>query len=62
MRPGYYKPGIELPKTDLLKAIAYLADAERLYGALPMQAMQSRAHMIRQLIIKLKTRLETNGK
>lgn len=41
-------------RTDLLKVIAYLNDAAKLYDALPMQAMKSRAHMIKQLANKLK--------
>lgn len=52
---------MEISKTDLQKAIGYLEDAAKLYGALPMLSMKSRAHMIRQLTAKLKTRLN-NGK
>lgn len=48
---------MEIPKTDLQKSIAYLSDAARLYEALPMQSMKCRAHMIRQLITKLKSRM-----
>lgn len=53
---------MEISKTDLQKAIAYLGDASKLYEALPMQSMKCRAHMIRQLVEKLKTKLNTNGK
>ena len=45
---------MEISKTDLQKVIAYLNDACKLYDALPMQSMKSRAHMIRQLMNKLK--------
>lgn len=45
---------MEISKTNLQKAVAYLNDAAKLYEALPMQAMKSRAHMIRRLIEKLK--------
>lgn len=47
---------MEISKTDKLKAIAYLDDAARLYDALPMQKCRCRAHMIRQLIKRLKTK------
>lgn len=47
---------MEISKTDIQKVIAYLNDACKLYEALPMQAMKSRAHMIRQLIEKLKAK------
>lgn len=53
---------MEISKTDTQKVIAYLNDACRLYDALPMQAMKSRAHMIRQLIAKLKSKNACNGK
>lgn len=36
------------------KGGGYLDDAARLYDALPMQKCKCRAHMIRQLIVKLK--------
>lgn len=48
---------MDFPKTHIEKAVAYLADAARLYDALPMQSMKCRAHMIKQLIDKLKTKL-----
>ena len=41
--------------------MSYLNDAAKLYEALPMQAMKSRAHMIRQLTEKLKTRLNNDS-
>lgn len=53
---------MEMSKTDLQKVIAYLGDASKLYEALPMQSMKCRAHMIRQLVEKLKTKLNTDGK
>lgn len=43
---------MEICKTDVRKIIQYLDDAAKLYDALPMQ--KCRAHMIKQLIIKLK--------
>ena len=52
---------MEISKTDTMKSIAYLNDAARLYDALPMQSMKSRAHMIRQLVAKLK-KIQANGK
>lgn len=58
---GTLKPLMEISKTDLLKIINYLNDATRLYEALPMQSMKSRAHMIRRLTDKLKSRC-TNAK
>lgn len=50
-----------ISKTDIQKAITYLNDACKLYEALPMQSMKSRAHMIRQLTAKLKNKLNDNG-
>lgn len=57
MKPDYHK-GIDISKTDLQKVISYLNDACKLYEALPMQSMKSRAHMIRQLIVKLKPKID----
>lgn len=51
---------MEISKTDSRKVIAYLDDACKLYEALPMQSMKSRAHMIRQLTAKLKTKLNNH--
>lgn len=54
---------MDISKTDLNKAIAYLNDAAKLYealGVMPVQKYISRAHMIRQLIYKLKN--NANGK
>lgn len=72
---------MEISKTDLQKAIAYLDDAHQLYATLPRQAISiegrnipllrflrilprwgaakyhCRAHMIRQLTEKLKSKL-----
>lgn len=62
MKPECYRTSCGISKTDLGKVISYLADAAKLYDALPMQSMKCRAHMIRQLIAKLKSRMETNGK
>lgn len=45
---------MEITKTELQKAISYLEDAGRLYEALPMQSMKCRAHMIRQLVARLR--------
>lgn len=53
---------MEISKTDLQKVVTYLNDACKLYEALPMQAMKCRAHMIRQLTAKLKTKLNGDGK
>ena len=51
---------MELSKTDLLKVIAYLDDAAKLYDALPMQKCKCRAHMIAQLSTKLKSKLKND--
>lgn len=53
---------MEIPKTDIQKAIAYLNDACKLYDALPMQSMKSRAHMIRRLTDKLKLKITDDGR
>ncbi len=53
----YSKQGIAVSKTDLLKILSYLGDACKLYDALPMQSMRSRAHMIRQLCRKIQSRI-----
>lgn len=47
---------MEISKTDVSKIIAYLEAAAKLYDALPMQSMKCRAHMIRQLTEKLKSK------
>lgn len=52
---------MEISKTDLQKVIVYLNDACKLYEALPMQSMKSRAHMIRQLNTKLKLKINSRG-
>lgn len=49
---------MEISKSDLLKIMSYLNDAARLYDALPMQSMKCRAHMIRQLTVKLKSKIK----
>lgn len=54
---------MEISKTDTITVIKYLEDALKLYdalAALPMQKASCRAHMIRQLISKLKNRLEND--
>ena len=53
---------MEITKPALQKTLSYLSDAARLYEALPMQSMKSRAHMIRQLIAKLKSKNSNNGR
>lgn len=50
---------IDVSNADLTKVISYLEDAAKLYSALPMQKCKCRAHMITQLLTKLK--LKTNG-
>lgn len=50
---------IEISNTDLTKIISYLEDATKLYSALPMQKCKCRAHMITQLLTKLK--IKQNG-
>lgn len=55
-------PLMEISATDVGKIIAYLNDAAKLYDALPMQAMRSRAFMIKKLTTKLKTRLDQHKK
>ena len=52
----------EMSKTDFQKALTYLDDAAVLYDALPMQKCKCRAHMIRQLTQKLKTKLSSSHK
>lgn len=50
---------MEISKKDLGAALKYLEDAARLYdalAALPMQKAVCRAHMIRQLVTKLKNK------
>lgn len=52
-------------KTDIQTAIRYLEDSLKLYDALavlPMQKAACRAHMIRQLITKLKNKLSNDKK
>lgn len=53
---------MDISKTDLQKVMAYLNDAAKLYEALPMQSLKCRAHMIRQLIAKLKLKNDKNGR
>lgn len=55
---------MEISKTDIRNVITYLNDAASLYealGVMPVQKYRSRAHMIRQLTSKLKSRLNSNG-
>lgn len=49
---------MNLSDTDARKALLYLGDAAKLYEALPMQSMKCRAHMIRQLVAKIKNKME----
>lgn len=53
---------MEISKTEITKVISYLNDACRLYEALPMQSMKSRAHMIRQLTDKLSKKIPRHGR
>lgn len=55
--PDYSKQNIGITKTDFQKIISYLSDAAKLYEALPMQKCRCRAHMIRQLIVKLQSKI-----
>lgn len=51
---------MEISKTDLYRIIQYLDDAALIYEALaglPVQRAVCRAHMIKQLTSKLKTKL-----
>lgn len=60
--PAYYKQSpLQITRTDMQKVVSYLNDASRLYDALPMRSMKSRAHMIRQLVAKLQ-KIQANGK
>lgn len=47
----------DICKTDLIKEIAYLNEAAKLYDALPMQKCKCRAHMIIQVTNKLKSKI-----
>lgn len=49
---------MEITKTDLLKTIAYLDDAAKIYDAMPKPRHRWRAVLIRRLNIKLKKLLE----
>lgn len=49
---------MELSKTDTMKMLSYLDDAAKLYEALPMQSLKCRAHMIRQLTMKIRNRIK----
>lgn len=48
----------DICKTDLRKVISYLDEAAKLYEALPMQKCKCRAHMIKQITTKLKTKIQ----
>lgn len=52
---GVYN-AMEITKTDLRKAIAYLDDAAKLYTAMPKPKHQWWAAQIRQLTAKLKSK------
>lgn len=61
----FFITNMEISKTDLQKAIAYLNDAAALYealGVMPVQKYVSRAHMIKQLIHKLKKNIPNGRK
>ena len=47
---------MEITKTDFNKMMLYLGDAANFYDALPVQKCKCRAHMIRKLIAKLKSK------
>ena len=49
---------MEITKTDLLKTIAYLDDAAKIYDAMSKPRHRWRAVLIRRLNIKLKKLLE----
>lgn len=51
---------MDIPKTDLRKAVAYLDDAAKIYAAMPKPKHQWRAVLIRQLAAKLRTKLNDN--
>lgn len=56
---------MEVSRTDIGKAICYLEGAAKLYEAIAAANSQSancRAHMIRQLINKLNTKLQNDKK
>lgn len=56
---------MEVSKTDLQTFIKYLEDAAKLYDALallPMQKCTCRSHMIKQLTLKYKLKLNNNDK
>lgn len=56
---------MEISKTDIQSVITYLNDAANLYdalGVMPVQKFKSRAHMIRQLTAKLKSKLNNGTK
>lgn len=48
----------DICKTNLRKIVSYLDEAAKLYDALPMQKCKCRAHMIKQLITKLKNKIQ----
>lgn len=56
---------MEVSKTDINNAIKYLEDAAKLYdalAALPMQKAVCRSYMIKQLIQKLKIKLNDKAR
>lgn len=58
---GFFYKQMDISKTDLRKAIAYLDDAAKLYAAMPKPKHKWRASQIRQLTAKLKSKIENNG-
>lgn len=53
---------MEITKTDLQRAIAYLEGAAQLYAVMPKPKHQWRAVQMRQLTKKLKSKLKNDGK
>ena len=52
---------MEVPKTDLLKAIAYLDDAASVYKTMPKPKHQWRAVLMKRLADKFKLKLKPNN-
>lgn len=52
---------MEVTKTDLSKAVAYLRDAAALYDSMPKPKHRWRAVLIRQLSAKLAAKLPDNA-
>lgn len=52
---------MEISNTDLSKVIAYLDDAAQLYAVMPKPRQQWRAVKIRELAMKLRSKMRNNG-